>query len=306
MSERSAVLTRVAFARSEMGEVGLAWTLLLPAFAVIVGLHLYPIAYSFWISLRKVSLMDASGGFVGVDNYRSLISAPYFWESVWHTFYFTAVSLAVQVVIGMAIALVLDREFPGRGIVRALILLPWAIPTIVNAVLWQWILHPNYGALNGFLSELGLIKEYVQWLGSPLRAMNMVILADTWKMTPLYVLMFLAALNTVPGELYEAAAIDGGGYWQRFWHITLPFLKPVLSVVLILRTIQTFRAFDIIYMLTGGGPGGGTTVIGFYAYLEAFRNLNFSSGAAVSFIIVVVVMLLSGLYMRVLRVDALT
>lgn len=292
--------------RGEPAEGQLAWLLVLPSLAVILGLNLYPVAYSLWISLRKVSLLDEGGGWVGLANYRELMSGPYFWDSVWHTVYFTVVSLAVQVVIGIAIALVLNHQFFGRGVVRALVLLPWAIPTIVNGILWQWILQSNYGALNGLLTAFGLIHKSVQWLGRPLLAMNMVIVADTWKMTPFYVLMFLAALQTVPDVLYEAAAIDGGGFWAQFRNVTFPFLKPVLLVVLVLRTMQTFRVFEIIYMLTGGGPGGATNVVGYYAYLEAFRNLNFSAGAAVSFLIVLAVMAVAGVYMWMLRSESLS
>jgi ABC-type sugar transport system permease subunit len=285
----------------EPSETALAWLLVVPSLAVILSVKLYPLAYSLWLSGFKVSAMSPIARYVGADNYVALLTNPNFLASIGRTLYFTAVSLVLQMALGIAIALILDAPFRGRKLVRALVLLPWAVPTVVNAVLWQWIYHPQFGALNGLLSTVGLIDTNVQWLGSPYLAMNMVILADTWKTLPLYVIMFLAALQTVSEELHQAAAVDGAGHWKRFVHVTLPFLKPTMLVVLVLRTMETFRVFDIIFLMTAGGPAGSTTVIGYYAYLEAFRNLNFGAGAAAANIIVFSVALISLVYLRLLR-----
>jgi multiple sugar transport system permease protein/N,N'-diacetylchitobiose transport system permease protein len=281
----------------------LATALVVPTLIIVLGFTVYPIVYSFWISLHELSLIAARGAmrFVGLANYVEVLTDRYFWDSGARTLYFTVVSLVVQVILGLAMALVLNEHFVGRNLVRALILIPWAIPTIVNGVLWQWIYNANYGALNGLLLQLGLIDQPQLWLGEPMRALHMILIADTWKMLPFYALLLLAALQTIPNELYEAAKIDGANGWWRFLHVTLPFLKPMLLVVLVLRTLQTFRVFDIIYILTQGGPAGGTRVISFYAYEVAFLNLNFGYGAAISFVIGAITLGMALGYIRLLR-----
>lgn len=291
------------FAQVLRDERVLATALVLPTLLIVLGFTVYPIAYSFWLSLHEYSLIAARDDipFVGLANYIAVLSDHYFWDSSGRTLYFTVASLVVQVILGLAMALVLNERFVGRNLVRALILIPWAIPTIVNGVLWQWIYNANYGALNGLLLQLGLIDRPQLWLGEPMRALNMILIADTWKMLPFYALLLLAALQTIPNELYEASKIDGANAWWRFLHVTLPFLKPMLLVVLVLRTLQTFRVFDIIYVLTQGGPAGGTRVISFYAYEVAFLNLNFGYGAAISFVIGVITLGMALGYIRLLR-----
>lgn len=285
----------------EPGETSLAWLLVVPSLLLILGVKLYPLVYSLVLSFQKVSLLSPTAPFVGLANYVRLFSSPSFTSAFGQTLYFTVVSLVLQVILGMMVALVLNQDFRGRALVRALVILPWAVPTVVNALLWQWIYHPQFGVLSGLFYGLGIFDAPVRWLGSPYLAMNMIIVADTWKTLPLYVIMFLAALQTVPEELHQAAQIDGANAWQRFVTITVPFLLPTMVVVLVLRTMEAFRVFDIIFLMTGGGPGGSTTVIGYYAYLEAFRNLDFSTGAAAANTIVVSVALMSFLYLRLLR-----
>jgi multiple sugar transport system permease protein/N,N'-diacetylchitobiose transport system permease protein len=289
--------------RLRPGHRAFAVLLTVPTLIIVLGLTIYPVVYALWISLHRYDLIRSRNAmpFIGLANYVDIVSSRYFWDSAWRTLYFTIVSLIVQVILGLAMALILNENFKGRNVVRALILIPWAIPTIVNGVLWQWIYNANYGALNGLLLQLGLINEPVIWTGEAIRALNMVIVADTWKMLPFYALMFLAALQTVPGELYESAHIDGASAWGRFLNVTFPFLKPMLLVVLVLRTMQTFRVFDIIYVLTQGGPGGGTRVIAFFAYESSFLNLNFGYGAALSFVIAAVIFGMALIYIRLLR-----
>lgn len=283
----------------------LAVALVIPTLVIVFGLTVYPMFYSFWISLHERNLIKARNAspFIGLANYANVIKDSYFWDSTWRTLYFTVASLVVQVVLGLAMALVLNERFVGRTFLRAVILIPWAIPTIVNGVLWQWIYNANYGALNGLLLQLGLIDDPQLWLGQPLRALNMILIADTWKMLPFYALMFLAALQTIPGDLYESAKIDGANAWWRFTNVTVPFLKPMLLVVLVLRTLQTFRVFDIIYILTQGGPGGGTRVISFYTYEVSFLNLDFGYGAALSFVIGLITLAIALVYIRLLRTE---
>lgn len=289
--------------RGEMSERKLLVALLAPSLLLIFGLTVYPLLYALWISLHRYSLLFPAHPFIGLANYRRVIDQPLFWDSVWVTLYFAVASLVIQIPLGIGIALLLNEPFRGRGLLRAAVLIPWAIPTTVNAVMWQWIYDPNYGVFNGVLKQLGIIDTYVIWLADAMRALNLVVMADTWKVLPLYILMFLAGLQAIPRDLYEAAAIDGAGPWRRLLDVTLPGLKPILLVVLILRTVQVFKVFDIIYLLTRGGPGGGTTVISFFTYQQTFQSLNFGVGAAVGAVIGLSTMLAALLHFKLLHSD---
>jgi ABC-type sugar transport system permease subunit len=278
-----------------------AWFYLSPALVLVGGILLVPLLYAFWLSVHADSAnILVWTPFVGLKNYISVFTSPDFIASAGRTFYFATVSLAIQLPLGMAIALVLNEKFIGRNVLRALILIPWALPTIVNGALWMWIYQTGYGALNGLLLQVGLINQPIVWLGSPMLAMNMVIVADTWKVLPFYVILLLAALQTIPGELYQAAAVDGANGWQRYRHVTLPSLRPMLLIILVLRTVDTFRVFDIIYQITQGGPGGGTSVVAYQAYLTSFLQLQFGQGAAVAFVIAAAILILAVVYLRLL------
>ncbi|HEY8346429.1 MAG TPA: sugar ABC transporter permease [Symbiobacteriaceae bacterium] len=272
-----------------------------PALLVTFCLVLAPLAFAFWTSLHRYTLTLPERPFVGLANYLGALSDPAFWRAVGRTAYFTGMSTWLELVLGLLIALLLNQRFAGRGLLRGLVLIPWALPTMVNGMMWRWIYHPNYGALNALLTQLGLISEYRNWLGSPLLAMNMVILADVWKMTPLAALILLANLQAIPQEQYEAAAIDGAGSWQRFRFITLPWLRSGILVVLVFRTIEAFKVFDIIYIMTRGGPANGTQTIAYYAYTEAFSSLQFGRGAAISYLIAIAITLMAVVYFRLIR-----
>lgn len=274
--------------------------LIAPSHLVIFGVTVYPIVYAIWISFFSVNPILPVQPFVGLRNYVTMAGDPEFWRAMGRTSYFVVISLALETVVGLAVALVLNEDFVGRRWVRALVLLPWAIPTIVNGAMWGWIYNPNYGALNGLLKQLGLIQEHVNWLGTPWLALNMVILADAWRMTPFYVILFLAALQVIPEELYEAARVDGAQAGQRFLRVTLPLLQPTLLLILILRTIETFRVFGIIYVLTRGGPANGTMVVGYLAYQQTFIFLNFGYGSALSVVITLSIIALTVVYSRAL------
>jgi multiple sugar transport system permease protein len=217
---------------------------------------------------------------------------------VGRTTYFMVVSIAIEMVIGIAIALLLNQNFKGRAILRAIILNPWALPITIDAIMWKWILNANYGALNSLLWQLGLIDSYRAWLSDPVGALNMVILADVWKVTPLVVLLTLAALQTIPKNLYEAAVVDGAGLWYSFWRITLPLLRPTLAIILVIRTMDAFKVFDIIYIMTSGGPSDGTKVIAYYTYLEAFSYLRFGRGAALAYLMTFFIAIMAFIYIR--------
>ncbi len=288
----------------ELGERKFVALLLFPSLALIFGLTVYPLFYSLWVSLHRYSLLSPNAfPFIGLGNFQKLADQPLFGESVGVTAYFAFVSLAVQVPLGIAVALLLNERFRGCGLLRSVMLIPWVIPTIVNSIAWQWIYDANHGALNGLLQQLGIIDNYVIWLGDAHRALNLIILADTWKVLPFYVLMFLAGLQSIPHELHEAAMIDGAGAWQRFLNVTLPGLKSVLLVVLVLRTVQVLKVFDIIYLLTRGGPSGGTTVISFFTYQQTFQALNFGVGAAVGVVIGLSTLLAALLHFKLLHSD---
>jgi ABC-type sugar transport system permease subunit len=280
-----------------------AYLMIAPAFLLVVGLGIFPVLYTIWLSFNKINPADFSTKFIGLSNYLELLGNSSFWSSIGLTFYFTVVSLALQFPLGILVSMLLNQEFKGRWLVRTLILLPWAVPTIVNANLWKWILDTNYGILNRILLKLHIIDHSIAWLSNAKLAMNMIIVADTWKMLPLVVIMLLAALQTIPKDNIEAALIDGAGPFKRFMSIYLPYLKPMLMVTLVLRTIQTFRVFDIIYALTRGGPANGTMVISFYGYFEIFNYLNYGKGSAIAVIVSVLTLMFSVIYMIVLRTE---
>ena len=276
--------------------------LLLPALIIMGVVTIYPLGRSFWISIHNWNLArpDLGHAFVGLTNYLYVLKDPTFWQSAKVTVFFVFGSVSLAISAGLAAALLLNREFFGRNLVRMLALLPWAIPGVVNGIMWKWILNPSYGSLNGLLTSLGIIDKYQIWLGTPASALIMCILADAWKETPFIMLLFLAALQTVPKDLYEAAKVDGTNAFQSFWHITLPLIQPTLFVALALRTIWALKSFDLIYTLTAGGPSAGTSVIGYYTYLKTFIALNFGRGSAAAYLMTLVVALLVVLYQRAL------
>jgi multiple sugar transport system permease protein len=273
------------FARGAQG-----WSFLLPLTLILICVVGYPLYRTLYLSFTDASLnaLGIQPQWLGVANYVTALTSPEFLATLWNSTYFTVVSVALEVVIGVLVALLLNQEFRGRAVARALLILPWAIPTIVNATMWRWIDNPEYGALNALLTQTGIIGEYRSWLGDPSSAMNMVILADVWKNYPLVALIALAALQGVPQEIYEAAALDGASAWTRFWRLTLPSIVGPLSVAVVLRTIEAFKVFDIIYVMTRGGPADSTKTASFSVYQEAFTYLQAGSGAAFANVMVLV------------------
>lgn len=282
------------------GEGKFALFLLLPAALVVFGVVLYPVIRTLLISLYKVdSAMPGSYPFAGLSNYTKVFSDPSFYPVLGHTAYFTLVSTAAELVLGMGVALLLNAPLRFRWLWRSLVVLPWALPTIVNGALWRWIYNGQYGVLNQ------LLGTDTQWLGSPFLALNMVIVADVWKNTSIVAFFLLAGLQTIPAELHEAAVVDGAGKLRTFWSVVVPLLKPSIAVVLVLRTIEAFKVFDIIYVMTGGGPASGTQTVAFYTYLQAFSNQLFGYGAALAYLIVIAVGALAMFYLRILRQNQL-
>lgn len=261
-----------------------AWLLVAPALATIVGVAVFPLGWTVWESLHLHDLRMPWRGkpFVGLANYAELLGDARFREAMAHTAFFTAVSVALELVLGLFLALAMNRAFRGRGVVRAAVLVPWAIPTVVAALLWRFLFDSQAGVV--------FVHAWTAWVP--------VILADVWKTTPFVALLLLAGLQGIPAELYEAAAVDGAGRWWQLRHVTLPLLKPAILVALVFRTLDAFRVFDLVYVLTGGGPGTATEPIALYTFNTLFQDLRFGYGSALSVVVFLVTFALALLYVR--------
>lgn len=288
--------------KGRLTEQQFAWLIIGPAGLIVFGIVLFPLATTFYYSLKDMNLLSNDyGTFVWFDNYINILLAKDFWLSAIRTAYFAIVSITIEIILGILIALLLNEDLKGKFFLRTIIIVPWAIPTIVNGVMWKWIYHAEYGALNALLSQIGLIDSYQSWLGTPWLAMNMIILADVWKMTPFVVVFFLAALQLRNKSVYEAAMVDGAGLFRRFFSLTLPYLIPTILVVMVIRTMEAFKVFDIIYATTRGGPANGTMTLTYDAYIKAFTNLQYSEGATISYLIAFIIALLTFIYVKTLK-----
>ena len=292
-------------AGAEKREARLAWAFVLPALGTIVLIALFPLLRTVWESLHVNDLRMPWRGqpFVWFANYIEVLGDPRFWGAMLHTAFFTVASVALELVLGLVLALALNRAYRGRGLVRASVLLPWAIPTVVSALLWRFMFDSQAGIANGVLMGIGLMNEPFVWFIHSLAAWVPIVLADVWKMTPFVALLLLAGLQNIDDSLYEAARIDGASTWQQFTHVTLPLLKPAILIALIFRTMDSFRVFDLIYVLTAGGPGTSTEPIALYTFNALLQNLRFGYGSALSVIVFIVTFGLALFYIKVLGVD---
>jgi multiple sugar transport system permease protein len=280
--------------RRPISDTARAYLLNAPAMIVIGLLVAYPIGYSFWLSLHRYNLkLPALERFVWFQNYISLVSDPAFLSSLRVTVAFVVVVLGLTVILGLALALLLNETFIGRGVLRSLVLLPWAMPGVVNGLMWRTIFDAKTGALNGLLLQLGLIDSYQAWLTSPTGAFLITAFAQVWNTLPFTVIILLAGLSTIPSEQYDAAKVDRAGVVQRFFQVTLPWLLHPLLIVLILETMNAFRAFDTIYVLTGGGPGDATNVIAVLNVRTVLTYTDFGLGSAYSWVITIVTLVIS-------------
>lgn len=257
------------------------WLLLFPALVPLLLVYVYPIGRAFWLSLFAKNLgTKLQPIFVGLDNYTRAIGDGRFWQTFGTTMGFTVVSVGLELLLGLGIAIVLDRRFRGRDLVRTIAILPWALPTALIGLAWAWIFNDRFGVVNDIAIGLGLIETGINWLGEPTLAMVSIICADVWKTTPFASILLLAGLQSISPDLYEAHAIDGASPWQSFRAITLPLLIPQIVIVLLFRCAQAFGIFDLVSVMTGGGPGGATEVISLYIYATTMRYLDFGYGAA--------------------------
>lgn len=277
--------------------------LCLPAFVMILGVVGYPLGYSVYISFHEMNFARAGLGpqFVGLKNYVRVFERADFWKAFLRSSLFVVYDLFIGMPLGLAIAILLNQRFKFRGVARATILLPYVLSGTVLGLIWKWIYNPNHGALNALLQQLGLISEYVAWLAEPTRALQMVILVNLWQGTPWAIIMYLAGLQTIPLELYDAAKVDGASGWQTLFRVTLPLLTPITLAMLVLKTVWTFQVFDIVWVLTRGGPASATQVVSYFIYYSSFFQLKFGYAAAMSYVLLGIILVLVFIYYRLIR-----
>jgi len=278
------------------------WALTIPALLMLALVFVYPIVRAFWQSFFTQNLgTQLQSEFSGFANLARMAQDGRFWQSLGNSAVFTVFSVLLEFILGLGIALVLNQTFKGRGIVRTIAILPWALPTALIALAWTWIFNDQYGVVNDILLRLGIIQTGINWLGNPTLAMVSVIVADVWKTTPFISILLLAGLQSIPSDLYEAQAIDGATPWQSFQQITLPLLLPQIVIALLFRFAQAFGIFDLIAVMTGGGPGGATETVSLYIYATIMRYLDFGYGAAlvtVTFLLLVLIVAIASYFLN--------
>jgi ABC-type sugar transport system permease subunit len=296
---------RFRAADDESDERRVAWTLVTPALATILLVALFPLAWTLWESLHQHDLRMPWLGrpFVWFGNYLAIARDTRFWGALGHTAFFAVVTVLLELVLGLALALAMNRALRLRGLLRATVLVPWSIPTVIAALLWRFIFDSQAGIANAVLVDVNLLDEPIVWFVKSTTAWVPVILADVWKTTPFVALLLLAGLQSIDAELYEAASTDGASAWWQLRHITIPLLKPAILVALIFRTLDAFRVFDLIYVLTGGGPGTSTEPVALYTFNVLLQNLEFGYGAALSVIVFLITFALALLYIRGLGLE---
>ena len=293
---------RAASAKTRTRGLGLA--LSLPALVYIAVFLLAPLVYNLWISVSDANGANLiTGNFApkGFANYRAVLNDPEFWNGVVLSAVFTISCLVLQFVIGYALALFFRKPFPGNGTIRALLLVGWILPPVVTGTIFKWLFDSDFGVLNYALLQSGLISEPVHWLTGPATSMIAVIVANLWVGIPFNMLLLLSGLHAIDDGLYEAAQVDGAGWWRQFWSITSPLMRPVIVSVLLLGVINTYKVFDLIFTMTKGGPVSATTTLPVYTYLETFKVFEFGNGAAASTLTLVLPLVLSWFYVRSLK-----
>ena len=277
------------------------WATISPVILWVALFTLFPFLFAIYLSTHKYHLIQPDHPFVGLLNFERVITDDLFAVSARNTIGFTLTAMVLVTPFGLAVALLLNNRLRGFGMVRALMLLPWAMPLVSAGIIWKLMVHGNFGAVNGLLLQFGIIENYISFLGQMPEAFIVVLIAHVWREFPLVATLFLSAIQAIPPELYDSAKVDGAGGLSRFRYITLPLLRPTLLVVLVYESMIGIAVFDLVYVLTGGGPGTGTTLISWLAWTTTFKSLNLGRGAALSFLMAIALGFLIVAYMRILR-----
>ncbi len=285
--------------RMKLGRKDTGTLYIVPALLVVASVMLFPLLYNISLSFFEKSIYNPDWNFVGIEQYKMLLTDKGFLNALKNTVIWTFFSVLFQFAIGFICALVLSQDrVRCRGIWRCLIMLPWILPAVIGSMVWKWMYHSDFGILNTILMNLGIIDSALPWTGSKELALISAIIVNTWKMFPLVILYIEAALQSVPGSLHDAAAVDGANVWNRFKVITWPHISGTCKTVVLLLTIWTLNAFTFIFVLTGGGPGTSSQVLSMFIYKEAFQNFNFGRAATASSILFVIVALFSSIYIK--------
>jgi ABC-type sugar transport system permease subunit len=292
--------TRVQRGRLAVRQRLIAYGLIAPSFLIILGVMAYPMVYTTFLSFHTRILSRPALGtrFVGLANYLQAIQDPLFLQVFGQTLYFVVASLAIELVVGLGLALLLHRTFCGRNLVRGFILLPWMLSPVVAAFSWAWLLNDAYGLVNYLLVQLGVLQTPRSWLGTVGVAMPVVILVDAWREIPFVTVVLLAGLQSIPSEVREAARVDGASSIRAFFHVTLPLLKPSILIALLMRTMMAVRLFELVFVMTKGGPASSTEVLATYTYREAFLNFNMGYASSLAVVILLVSLAISLVYIR--------
>ena len=281
----------------------LGWALVLPTVITLLVVAIYPLGRTLWLSFTNARLGGTRAvEFVGLENYVYLLTNDIFRKSIWNTIVFTVSSVALETILGLAVALVIHSNFKGRGLVRTAILVPWAIPTVVSAQMWAWMFNDVFGVINDLLVvQLGILPQKIAWLANPATAMAAIVFVDVWKTTPFMALLLLAGLQVIPDDLYEAARVDGANRWQSFWRMTVPLLKPALLVALVFRTMDALRVFDVIFVMKAYALE--TISMAIFARQTMIDLQRIGEGSAASVIIFAIIAAFVLLYIRMLRTE---
>jgi len=275
--------------------------LLAPVILVLLLFIATPVGQSFFLSFHRIiiGLPQLGTPFVGWDNYKEVLNDPVARHSFWITVIFVGTTTFFELLIGLLLALLIHHRFPGRGALRACVLIPWAIPTVVSAQMWRFLFSDAYGMINYAVFGAETTK-YIPWLALPSTALVSIVVADIWKTSSFAALLILAGLQVIPEEIYQAAKVDGAVAWRRFWHITWPLIRPALLMALLFRTIDAFRVFDLAFVMTQGGPADATNVLQLYGYKKIFVEGWMGYGSAISVCIFIIVLILAIIYVRMI------
>lgn len=274
-----------------------AFKMMSPAILIILGVMIFPTIYALYMSFFDWKLGQPLK-FIGLKNYVDIFTLPDIVHSVWITIFFSVVVTILTIVLGLFLAVLLNMELKGTNFVIAVLLIPWAIPPVTNGIMWKWIFNPKFGTFNNLLITLGILDHFRQWQAEKWPAFIIIVITTVYKMLPLSVFLLAASLKTIPKDLYEAADIDGISPVGRFFAITLPLIRPSMAIIFILLSVSTFKAFDMIFVITQGGPGNFTAFLNFLSYTTTFRHMNFGLGAAIAFFISFIILIISIFYYR--------